>query len=219
MKDSFYYFFSATPQVLGAILALFGVFVIFKIDNLYKRLKSIGGIISGLYSRNLWERVFSPGKKVEKKILFDRVLQGESLHTLLVYVKTFASDILLLSAKLQDNIKEEEKGNPEDEKEISKKVQRIKSLNHLIESINSWRLYPKSYTRLYDSLKTIIRDTIIWSIYTASLIVICLVILSHSVFFLCNPLLLSITFWMTTVFIAGCFLGLIIILRKSLKES
>jgi len=34
MKESFYYFFSATPQVLGAILALFGVFVIFKLQAL-----------------------------------------------------------------------------------------------------------------------------------------------------------------------------------------
>jgi hypothetical protein len=34
MENSFYYFFSATPQVLAAILALFGVFVIFKIQAL-----------------------------------------------------------------------------------------------------------------------------------------------------------------------------------------
>lgn len=34
MENSFYYFFSATPQVLGGTLALFGVFVIFKIQAL-----------------------------------------------------------------------------------------------------------------------------------------------------------------------------------------
>jgi hypothetical protein len=34
MDTSFYYFFSSTPQVLGAIMALFGVFVIFKIQSL-----------------------------------------------------------------------------------------------------------------------------------------------------------------------------------------
>jgi hypothetical protein len=33
MTNSFYYFFSATPQVLGGILALFGVFVVFKIQS------------------------------------------------------------------------------------------------------------------------------------------------------------------------------------------
>ena len=34
MESSFYYFFSSTPQVLGGVLALFGVFVIFKIQAL-----------------------------------------------------------------------------------------------------------------------------------------------------------------------------------------
>lgn len=34
MENSFFYFFSATPQVLGAVLALFGVFVVFKLQSL-----------------------------------------------------------------------------------------------------------------------------------------------------------------------------------------
>jgi len=42
LNSSFYYFFSATPQVLAAILALFGVFVIFKIQSLKKQLIGIG---------------------------------------------------------------------------------------------------------------------------------------------------------------------------------
>jgi len=42
MGNSFYYFFSATPQVLGGILALFGVFVIFKIQNLKSQMIGIG---------------------------------------------------------------------------------------------------------------------------------------------------------------------------------
>lgn len=42
MENSFYYFFSATPQVLGGILALFGVFVLFKIQSLTTDLISIG---------------------------------------------------------------------------------------------------------------------------------------------------------------------------------
>lgn len=45
MSNSFYYFFSATPQVLGAILALFGVFVIFKIQGIKDELMSIGKVI------------------------------------------------------------------------------------------------------------------------------------------------------------------------------
>lgn len=42
MTNSFYYFFSATPQVLAAILALFGVFVIFKIQIIKAQLFGIG---------------------------------------------------------------------------------------------------------------------------------------------------------------------------------
>jgi len=42
MENSFYYFFSSTPQVLGGILALFGVFAIFKIQSLTTDLISIG---------------------------------------------------------------------------------------------------------------------------------------------------------------------------------
>ena len=45
MINSFYYFFSATPQVLAAILALFGVFVIFKIQNLKSQMIAIGSSI------------------------------------------------------------------------------------------------------------------------------------------------------------------------------
>ena len=45
MSDSFYYFFSATPQVLGGILALFGVFVIFKIQTIKAELIASGQIL------------------------------------------------------------------------------------------------------------------------------------------------------------------------------
>jgi hypothetical protein len=41
MENSFYYFFSATPQVLGAILALFGVFVLFRVQSLTTELLAI----------------------------------------------------------------------------------------------------------------------------------------------------------------------------------
>lgn len=42
MDNSFYYFFSSASQVLGAILALFGVFVIFKIETIKAQLLGIG---------------------------------------------------------------------------------------------------------------------------------------------------------------------------------
>lgn len=45
MESSFYYFYSATPQVLGGILALFGVFVIFKLQTIKNQLFGIGQAI------------------------------------------------------------------------------------------------------------------------------------------------------------------------------
>jgi hypothetical protein len=39
--NSFYYFYSAVPQVLGALLALFGVFVIFKVSDLKNQMIGI----------------------------------------------------------------------------------------------------------------------------------------------------------------------------------
>jgi hypothetical protein len=45
METSFYYFFSAVPQVLGGVLALFGVFVVFKIQTLKSQLLGIGNAV------------------------------------------------------------------------------------------------------------------------------------------------------------------------------
>lgn len=42
MTNSFYYFFSATPQVLAGIISLFGVLVIFKLDSIKFKLLGIG---------------------------------------------------------------------------------------------------------------------------------------------------------------------------------
>jgi hypothetical protein len=42
MNNSFYYFYSAIPQVLSGVLALFGVFVIFKIQTIKSEILSIG---------------------------------------------------------------------------------------------------------------------------------------------------------------------------------
>lgn len=42
LKNSFFYFFSATPQVLGGVMALLGVFVIFKIQTIKSQLIGIG---------------------------------------------------------------------------------------------------------------------------------------------------------------------------------
>ncbi|MGA1978439.1 MAG: hypothetical protein ABSG89_11370 [Bacteroidales bacterium] len=42
MKDSFYYFFSTVPQVLGGVMALFGVFVIFRIQSIKEQMYLYG---------------------------------------------------------------------------------------------------------------------------------------------------------------------------------
>ena len=58
MSNSFYYFFSSTPQVLGAILALFGVFVLFKIEIIKAHLIGIGKSIikdKGTYLSDTFE--------------------------------------------------------------------------------------------------------------------------------------------------------------------
>jgi hypothetical protein len=54
LLNSFYYFFSAVPQVLGGILALFGVFVLFKLQSLNLELDSAGKDFLHLsqYSKN-----------------------------------------------------------------------------------------------------------------------------------------------------------------------
>lgn len=64
MSNSFYYFFSTTPQVLAGILALFGVFIIFKIQTLKSELIGIGQYI--LEKGNRLIRIPSIGVKFSK---------------------------------------------------------------------------------------------------------------------------------------------------------
>jgi hypothetical protein len=45
LSNSFYYFFSAVPQVLAGILALFGVFMVFKVQTVKSQLFGIGKIV------------------------------------------------------------------------------------------------------------------------------------------------------------------------------
>jgi hypothetical protein len=49
LSNSFYYFFSAAPQVLGALLGLFGVLVIFKMQSVKNNLIGIStGVVNSL---------------------------------------------------------------------------------------------------------------------------------------------------------------------------
>jgi len=72
MKNSFYYFFSATPQVLGGILALFGVFVIFKIqiiaEVLSKKASNLYTEARSLYFPEDSNEIQKLGVTIKKKI-------------------------------------------------------------------------------------------------------------------------------------------------------
>jgi hypothetical protein len=84
MENSFYYFFSAVPQVLGAILALFGVFVIFKIDLIKNQLLGVGKAliekISTIVSNSkegITDIVFRP-TKIELDLMSNQIKALES---------------------------------------------------------------------------------------------------------------------------------------------
>ena len=62
MENSFYYFFSAVPQVLGGVLALFGVFVLYKIQTLKDEQVSIASDINQILS----ETTYSALHEIEK---------------------------------------------------------------------------------------------------------------------------------------------------------
>jgi hypothetical protein len=58
MKEPFYYFFSATPQVLAATLALFGVYMVFKIETMRSELLGIADVIHNLGMSQLIPTVY-----------------------------------------------------------------------------------------------------------------------------------------------------------------
>lgn len=77
MNDPFYYFFSATPQVLSGLLAVFGAIVIFKVQNIKSELigfaKSINEEIkSSLKNSNIIEETEYPYLIVELENAINR---------------------------------------------------------------------------------------------------------------------------------------------------
>jgi hypothetical protein len=69
MNDSFYYFFSATPQVLGGVLALFGVFVVFKIQMLKDQMIGIEKAITKDPERIILRTQRDDNQKLKQYIL------------------------------------------------------------------------------------------------------------------------------------------------------
>jgi hypothetical protein len=70
LSNSFYYFFSAVPQVLGAVLGLFGVFVLFKIQSLKSQLLGIAQL-----AYNIGEDLnFQVNEKTQNGIKIEKVI-------------------------------------------------------------------------------------------------------------------------------------------------
>ena len=132
-SSSFYYFFSATPQVLAGILALFGVFVIFKIQTIRKQLTGIG------------------------QSIIDEVTRLKITHTVILNEKLNTNDILDY---------------------LNKAIHRddIVGLKREIDLIDDqyFIIYWQRFNELYDFLQNLIRRTIIMTILTAFIILVCL---------------------------------------------
>lgn len=62
MENSFFYFFSATPQALAAILALFGFFLVFKLQSLKEEMLTKAADLKEYLSR--CERYFENDEKL-----------------------------------------------------------------------------------------------------------------------------------------------------------
>ncbi|MGD0757050.1 MAG: hypothetical protein ABR927_18540 [Bacteroidales bacterium] len=106
MKDSFYYFFSATPQVLGGILALFGVFVLFKIQSLSTEMTTV---ISELFHflKNQYLR-FNDDLRINKggDLLneLERSIQSKNITNLKSAIDTY-SELLNNNATIENNVR------------------------------------------------------------------------------------------------------------------
>jgi hypothetical protein len=91
MENAYYYFFSAVPQILAGIMALFGVFVLFKLQALSNELSPIVSI--------LYESLSIPYAKEHKEIrgelaslCFD-AFNNKSFKPVADYFKSFENDI------------------------------------------------------------------------------------------------------------------------------
>lgn len=188
MESSFYYFFSATSQVLGGILALFGVFVIFKIKTLKDELLGIG--------QSLYDKADYAVRQKYAKLSENQSSTG-----------------ILDRIKLSIDIK-----NIKELKEPINSIDNPECLALLNKLYGNFLIQRNRYNEIYQFHKKLILQTILWSIYTATVIIISLIILSEGDYFLNHVCLLSYTFWTIICLIFVCFSGLIYILIRSLSE-
>ena len=83
MDDSFFYFFSTVPQVLGAVIGLFGIFVLFKIQILKEEIIEVSKDLKNSIDISAAEETSNMRK--DAHILLDRSIQIKNITVL----KTF----------------------------------------------------------------------------------------------------------------------------------
>jgi hypothetical protein len=174
IDNSFFYFFSATSQVLAAILALGGVFVIFKIQLLRNGLYSIADKCINHLNTSGLRKAINDTENVD----FIRSLE---------FART--ANIKRLSEEMNKIIDEEYKTR-----------------------------FTKPFNNIFPIFQTIVNKTITWSIYTATLIIICLFIILLGDFILCHNILKITIFTAIILLLIVCFTLLISIIKTALNK-
>jgi len=180
MENAFYYFFSATPQVLGAILALFGVFVIFKIQNIKSQLYGIATSLLDVTSVSMKETGEIYGG-----------LGTRPSYDIISDIKTSLNRNDIVSLKVA-----------------------MDKLYH--QTFSDFR---DSFNSLYKELNRLIIRTLVWSIYTCFLILVCLGIITFGPDITSDITLLYSVFFIILFLVTICFYGMIKILVIVLSEG
>ena len=107
MENSFYYFFSAVPQVLGSVLGLLGVFVIFKVQHIRKQIFGIGQSVLDEIERTKWNELNVNKTNPLLKSLLNKAIHKEDINELSLQIlsvqKVFDNDSFnLLEKKYTD---------------------------------------------------------------------------------------------------------------------
>lgn len=181
MSNSFYYFFSATPQVLAAILALFGVFVIFKLQALSVELIA--------QASRILEFIQSNSNVNDTEDMLKNRRSAKSL--IMEYINT--KNLKLIKYSIEMNT------------------------DPLITKDLMYNFIKDEFDNLFTDHQSLRKETIQSTIFTATIIVICLGIIPFGNWLICNPIILCIIFGVVIVCTGISFYLLISILTKSFK--
>ena len=164
---------------MGAILALFGFYITFRIQN-------IKTVLNGI------------GKSVQEVIKYKKSTWGQSING-----KRYSKDDIL------------------ERIERACLRQDIIGLKDIIEALDfkNSDLYRRRYNLQFSTLQNHKIYTIIWSIFTAEIIILCLLIIPFGDLIDCHSCLLYFMFIYILIGVSIIFSGLIFILVKSFKES